>query len=649
MNRNPQRFLPAIIFLCLSLFTACTAAPIPTSIPATVVDTVETIDATPIPTPSPVPPRVLTICMGREPTSLFLYGDASVAARSVREAIYDGPFDWLGFEAKPVILEKVPSLSDGDVLLEPVSLESGSLIVDAEGNLTNLKDGILYLPSGCSDASCAATFSGQESVSLDQLVVRFQLRPNLQWSDGAPLTADDSVYSFQVAESLFPRVKADLIAHTQSYLALDEVTVEWRGIPGYRNSNYPTLFFTPLPRHLWGAINPEELLSAEIASRYPIGWGPYQIEEWVPGDHISLVKNPVYFRAGEGKPSFDNLVFRFVEHRESALEALLAGECDYIDETVGLETQSAELMELEKSGQVAAAFETGTAWEHANFGITAADTSQPALFQLKETRQAIAMCIDRQRMAEELFFGQSLVPDTYVPPTHPLVNPDVQQYEFDPQAAAVLLESVGWLDTDHDPATPRTAQGVPGVPNGTPLEFVYQTTPEEEKQHAAEILQASLAQCGIRANISTSSWEDLLAPGPEGPVFGRSFQMAQFGWITAQEHPCFLYTSQEIPGVYPEFPKGWGGANVSGYSNPSFDHACQRARSAFPGTDEYLAAHHKAQALFAEELPAVPLYLRLKLVAMRPDLCGVITDPSAESALWNIEHFDYGLGCGQAK
>ena len=43
-----------------------------------------------------------------------------------------------------------------------------------------------------------------------------------------------------------------------------------------------------------------------------MGWGPYTVKEWVKGDHIELEKNPLYFRAGEGLPAFDKLIYRFL-------------------------------------------------------------------------------------------------------------------------------------------------------------------------------------------------------------------------------------------------------------------------------------------------------------------------------------------------
>jgi peptide/nickel transport system substrate-binding protein len=609
--------------------------------------------ATLAPTSTPEPPRVLTICMASEPTSLFLYGDNSVAARSVRQAIYDGPFDILNYDVSAVILQDKPSLANGDVQLEPGEVQPGGLIRDAAGELVSLADGTRFTPSACSDPGCAQDFSGQESVSMDHLVVKFKLRPGLKWSDGSPLTADDSVYSFEVAKALFPDVRSDLISRTQSYQALDDLTVQWEGIPGDYDPEYALNFFTPLPRHAWGAIAPQDLASAEISSRRPLGWGPYQIDEWTPGDHITLSKNPAYFRLEEGLPHFDNLVFRFVQSGEEALSALLAGECDYVDETAGLETQGARLLQLQSDGRLAVDVETSTAWEHADFdlqpltGVGGTPAAGPSLFQSKETRQAIAMCIDRQRMADELFFGQSTVPDTYVPAGHPLFNPEVTHYDFDPGAASDLLLSAGWVDDDNDPSTPRLARGVTGVPDGTPLSIDYLTTGDDEKQKAAQIVQSSLTQCGVQVNIHSLGWNELLAPGPDGPVFGRQFSMAQFAWITSFEPPCFLYMRSEIPGPYPDYPKGWGGANVSGYSNPQFDQTCQRALNSLPDWPAYAQAHRQAQAIFSEDLPAIPLYARLKVIATRPDMCGVIVDPASESALWNLEAFDYGQGCGE--
>ena len=55
---------------------------------------------------------------------------------------------------------------------------------------------------------------------MDQLVLDFKLLPGIQWSDGTPLTSADSVYSYEIARSLYPSAQAELILRTQSYQAI---------------------------------------------------------------------------------------------------------------------------------------------------------------------------------------------------------------------------------------------------------------------------------------------------------------------------------------------------------------------------------------------------------------------------------------------
>jgi peptide/nickel transport system substrate-binding protein len=478
---------------------------------------------------------------------------------------------------------------------------------------------------------------------MDHLVVRFKLKQGLLWSDGSPLNASDSQYSFRLARDLYPRYRPDLINHTLSYQALDAYNLEWRGVPGYRDPQYATNIFPPLPEHAWSIYSPQQLLTEDAANRQPIGWGAYNVEEWTPGDHITLAKNPNYFRTTEGLPAFDRLIFRFAAGNE-ALAALATGECDLVDKSALNEAQVRALGDM----QVKVAHENGAAWEHLDFNLSplAQTTSVgAALAASKELRQAIATCIDRQAIADALFPGQSQVPDSYIPASHPLHNPDMHQYSYDLQAASAALTALGWVDNDNNPQTPRLAQGVAGIPEGTPLQIPYLTIAGPTRQQAAEMLKASLAGCGVQVDIQYLPADQIFNPGPDGTVFGRQFTTTQFGWESSVEPACYLYTSGEIPGPYPQYPKGWGGANASGYSNVQFDLACKQALNSLPDQPEHRLAHLQAQALFAEDLPGLPLYLIPSRIAMRADMCGVAPDASAGTALWNIEAFNYGEGC----
>jgi len=607
-------------------------------------ETTPTVLPSILPTETPLPPRVLTVCVGQEPASLFLYGDTTSTAQSIRQAIYDGPFDIFNYEIEPVILEKIPSLADGDAYLRPIEVQPGELIFDNFGDWVALADGVSYRPSGCTSSDCATSYIGSESVMLDELVVQFRLLPGIRWADGTMLTAADSVYSFQVLKALYAGVPSELIRFTQSYQALDDLTVEWVSIPGYQGM-YETHFLTPLPQHLWGALSPEELMVSEMSTRMPLGWGAYVIDEWIPGDHISLSRNSQYFRNTEGLPDFDFLVFRFTETPDAALEALLAGECDFVDRSATLESGLGRVMELQDQNRLKAVVQSGTAWEQITFGIEHINPLSSSLFASKEVRQAFAMCVDRESIAATLFAEAMMVPDTFVPVTHPLRNLNVIQYAFDPQKAAEMLQLAGWIDHDADNTTPRIAAGVAGIPEGTPLEFVYQLPGDAERPGVAQQIADSLAQCGIKAEIELQEWETLLGPGPDGPVFGRQFDLAQFAWAYSVQPSCNLFQSSEIPGPYPEYPRGWGGGNAGGFQHAEFDQLCTQARTSFPDDVRYQEAYGRLQEIFADELPALPLYQRLKLVAMRPDMCQVQIDPAFGSALSQVEALNYGENC----
>jgi peptide/nickel transport system substrate-binding protein len=595
----------------------------------------------------PAQERLLAICIGREPVSLFYYEAASTAAQDILAAIYDGPVDIRNYEEHPVILESLPSLSNGTSRLEPVQVNPGDLIVNSAGNPVKLEADVEYRPSGCSEMTCTQIYTGTQPITMDQWIVDFKLISGIQWSDGTPLTSADSVYSYELARSLYPAAQPDLILRTQSYQALDDTSTEWKGVPGYQDGIYHAKFFTPLPQHAWSAYSVDELRTTEIASRRPLGWGPYVIDQWVAGDHISLHKNPLYFRAGEGLPYFDNLVFRFVAPPDEALDALQVGECDLIDQTAMLETQTSRLSELEKNGQVRAFYQADAGWEQITFGITPLDTQRVQFFNLKEVRQAFAMCIDRQSLVADQTIGTSLLTDSYVPPTHPLYNPDVQHYAFDIQQASGLLESVGWVDDDNNPATPRIAQAVAGVLDGTAFDVQYLVSSDARAQTDAQAIQQMLGQCGIQVRIVPESPQVFLTPGPEGPVFGRAFDLTQFAWAGAFEPACNLYLSSEIPGSYPGYPKGWGGMNASGYSNSQYDQACENALFSMADAPQHQPNHLQAQEIFSVDLPALPLYLHYNVSAARIDLCNYSSASAVDSPLWFLEQLDYGSSCSE--
>ncbi len=610
-----------------------------TTPPETIVITATPFPApmpTPVPTRLPPKPKVLTICLVGEPDTLYLYGGSRLpATQHVMEAIYDGPIDHRSYAYQPVILEKVPSIADGDVVMRNVRVREGTWIVDAAGAIVELAEGIEIRPSGCYTEGCVIEFEG-EPLRMERMEVTFALREGITWADGEPLTAYDSAFAFEVAsDAVTPGNHRYLVEHTVSYRPQDEWRVKWIGLPGFIDDTYFLNFFTPLPRHQLEDYSPVELLQADETRRSPLGWGPFVVEEWMQGDHITLSRNPNYFRAAEGLPYLDRVVFKFVASAPEVVAGILADECDVGVQNANFEPYMALLVQAEEHGLLKMVTAPSNGWEHIDFGIVPISGYRRAdFFGDVRVRQAIAQCIDRQAIVDDITYDRSVVPASYLPPGHPLyAGDDLWHWDYDPAGARALLEEIGWLDEDEDGV--REAHRIQGMRADTPFEVTLLTSDVSASQQIARIVKAYLADCGIRVNLETQPAWELFADGPEGPIFGRQFDLAETAWWFDSIPPCGNYLSSEIPDK-----EYWYGDNATGYSNPDYDAICQKALRALPGTPEYEEYHRQAQVIFSEELPALPLFMWLRIAVAQPDVLSFALDPTAQSELWNIETLD---------
>ena len=639
-----KKTLPIVLFIFI-VITACgLSQAVPTETPTAIV--------TPPPSPTTPPEsRSLAICLGQEPNTLYPLGELNAAARSVLAAVNDGPIDMVGYDYQPVAITRMPSFENGDAEIVSTPVQAGGQVVDADGNLVVLASGTRVRPAGCRGDDCVITYDGSSPLEMDQMVVNFSLRPDLTWADGTPVTADDSVYAFTLASDPNAVVKSFLAERTQIYEAADPQTIQWWGKPGFIDPAYFTNIWPPAPKHLWGDFSAVDLPNIDIASRSPLGWGPYMIEEWIEGDHITMTKNPYYFRAADGYPKFDTLSFRFIEDPNMALSEMVAGRCDILDPTIRLDNHAGLLQEMQSGEQAQAFFVSGMTIEWLGLGITPAsydDGYEPVrqgdrqdVFGDAHTRQGIAYCLDREGVVKDALYGLTTVPATYIPVGHPLYDTNIDALPYNPETGISLLEQAGWRDVDGDPSTPITAVNVTNVTPGTPLQLNYYTTTATQRRQVVDILEKSLAQCGIGLNVEYFSQNDLYSPGPDGFLFGRNFDLIEYAMgVDSIEPPCGWFTTDEIPTA----SNSWIGTNVTAYKNKDFDTACRSAQLSLPDEPSYLESYRQTQVLFSTELPAIPLYYRLRIAAARPDLCHFDLDATA-NPLWNIEAFDMGEAC----
>lgn len=625
-----------ILFIGMTLaLAACQPAPgpalptlVPTlALPGTPVVADQTAGPAVEPTATQGPPRELIVCQANEPDSLYRYAEASGDRAGIFEALYDGPIDQTRFSFSPVILEDLPTLANGGLELREVEVEPGDTVVDANTlQITSLAEGVnLALTDGRT-----MVYSGDESVEVLQVVATFRLRPGLLWSDGQQVTADDSFFSYQLAQYFDSPTSKFVTERTEAYEVVDARTVRWTGLAGWRDLDYQLRFFAPMPAHLYADINPSEVRGNAEANERPIGWGPFRLADWVRGDRLVLERNPNYFRAAEGLPRVDRVIFRFGLTPEQTLADLRAGLCHIGSENAGFASFIGELRESQEAGALQPQFVAGTTYEHLDFGIRPADGYRRAagldLFEDVNVRRAIAHCLDREAMLATLQGGVGVVANSYVPDSHPWYGGDeLALYASNAGLGQQLLAEAGWADNNGDGVRERA-----GVRLALSLTTGPDTSPfrQELMRLVADQL---LANCGVEISPNWQTQDVLYASWPAGPLFGRQFDLGAFPWRAGHTPPCELYLTRAIPDELNP-----AGVNNLGYSNPAFDQACERALTSFdPDTER--ENHVAAQVLFSQELPSLPLFFRVRVGVARPEVEGYALDGYSPSDLWNLE------------
>ncbi len=610
-----------LVFILLFVLSACQT---PSSDgQATEVETISTSPTTVSPTVTSTtdPPETLTICTADLPESLFLYdGNLTAVKENILAILQDGPFDRIDGEIVPVILKKVPTQADGDLRLESVSVQRGQTVVDARGELVVLSPGVRVRPSGCRDSDCAIDWDGESTLEMDQMVLNFHLRDGLAWSDGTTLTASDSVFSFELASAPEAEGLKWAEERTDVYETVDENTIRWIGKPGFSTANITRFFWTPLPSHLFdGSETWVEIAANPNLGDMLLSYGAFQVASR-NDTQISLTPNPYYFRADEGLPLLDEIVFREVMGgAPEAWSYLERGECDLLDSSFGWENSPSLLDEIQNDSRFAVNELPGESWTQLVFGIQPASYDdfynpsvgdRPDIFGDVRTRQAIAMSLDRQAMLDTAARGLGTIWESFVPPSQSQLS-QAEAIAYDPDRSAELLHQAGWQDHDDDPDTPLQAWSVAGVPMGTELSLELLVNTSGFHQALAEVIRDSLKKVGVGVTITSMPAEEYYAAGPEGPLFGRRFDLALLTWQPMPMLDCGLYQSWGIPSLENQ----WIGTNIAGFSDEVYDNACADASLALP--DEWEALLYEAEIPFIDSLPALPLLVKASFIIKR--------------------------------
>jgi len=445
------------------------------------------------------------------------------------------------------------------------------------------------------------------------VAITYEIKPDLFWGDGTPVTSEDFVFSWEVgrhpeagvaASEGFRRILSiDVMDEKRFVVHVDRVTYQYN----VANSFYP------LPAHIERPIFDASPLDYRNRSAYEtdsanpgLYFGPYVIAEVVQGSQITLTRNPEW----RGKaPAFERVILRAIENT-SALEAnLLSGEIDMIDGDLGLAIDQGIAFEERHGERFNVIFKPGLIYEHLDVLL-----DNEILTDLR-VRKALILSADRQAITEQLFGGRQPVAHSNVSPLDWVYDESVPTYAYDPDAAEALLDEAGWSDL---------RDGVRHNAAGEPLRLRLMTTAgNRTRELVQQVLQAGWKQVGIDVEIRNE---------PPRVFFGETVTkreygaLALFAWLSAPEAvPLTTLRSDQVPTE----ENAWIGQNYTGYANPEMDRLIDAIERELD-REKRAALWSDLQRLYAEDLPAIPLYWRASTYILPKELKGV--QPSGHRA-----------------
>jgi ABC-type transport system substrate-binding protein/serine/threonine protein kinase len=388
-------------------------------------------------------------------------------------------------------------IGNADSFIPNASLVPASAIVDQA----------LYLPLFYGDAhgvvhpgAATRVPSVQNGdVSPDARTWTFHLKPHLVWSDGQPYDARDVDFTWRLWAN--PKFAAGLLVPnliTSADISADHLTITFHLTRAY--ASFVSLWVdgiqAPLPAHHFSRVAPEAISKSPDNRNPKVTSGPFMMAESIPGEHYTLVRNPRYYRASEGLPYLDKVIFRNI-NKDTILKELQAGT---IDSTAFLDvSQVQEARRLTHYTLVTSP--TSGSFEALYFNF-----HNQVLATHLEVRQAMAFAIDHQVLLNEAALGfASLLCTDHPSAYHPGYEVQPPCPEFNPAAANKLLDDNGW------------AKGTDGVRTrgGERLEFEYSTNAKYNPWRLATeaVVQRNFSAIGIKLDIQNYP----------GPMFFGSF------------------------------------------------------------------------------------------------------------------------------
>ncbi len=427
------------------------------------------------------------------------------------------------------------------------------------------------------------------TVSQDNRTVRFNLARNARWHDGRPFTSSDVKFTLEVFGPRYSAGYKPVFEALEAVETPDANTVVLR----FSRPNGVLLSFLGdppfiiVPRHIFetgdGRTHPGNLR--------PVGTGPFKVQEWVRGDHITMVRNEDYYQSG--LPYLDQVIFRVIPNAASVVAALERGEISMVMTRIS----PIDARRFQNSPTVKVVSPSVLArilglWPNLR---------TPPLNSLR-VRQAISLAMDRPRMVEQIALGQASTARAPIGSTSPYFDASLPELRRNLEAANRLLDEAG------------LKRGPDGVRTTLRLHHVA-TVPDFVR--TGQIVKENLEDVGIRVNIATGevatildaifrSWDFDLAiyTAPMGPEPGTRWST----WLSTDGLTRAYFT------------------NATGYQNLRVDRLV-RDSVAVVDRQKRTAIYHSIQKIIMADLPVIPLWEPKFLSGYRTEFENVFLQP----------------------
>ena len=436
--------------------------------------------------------------------------------------------------------------------------------------------------------------------SQDGTIYNVSIRPNAVWHDGQPVTTDDVIFTIEL-------IKSDISFYPQDVKALwneveikrlDEKTMQFR-LPEPFVPFLDYLTFGLLPQHILGAVPADQILNAEFNLK-PIGSGPYQFDHLlVENGQITGVVLNIFDNYYGKEPYIPQVVFRFYPSASSALDAYQQGEVLGVSQ-ITQETLDKALAEENLSLYTSRRPELSMVLFNLNNG-------EVPFLQEANVRKALLTGLNRQHIINALLRGQAIPADGPILPGSWAYYEGTEYIDYDPNAAIASLKREGYVI----PAEGGDVRAKEGQ------RLAFNLLHPDDALHAAmaEYIQQDWAQLGVQITLVPMPYEQMIYEN----LTNRQYQAALVDLNLS-------YTPDPDPYPFWHQAEAVGGQNYSQWDNRPASEYLERARIT-ADLNERARLYRNFQVIFADELPALPLYFPTYTFAVDVQLSGVQAAP----------------------